>query len=1146
MKKDEPKSNKKSKLDIKPFAKSKQEAESILDTERINNLNKTQAQKKKEAAKKESDSLWNSLERNKRHSLETSEIFEGKPTGKGALEPSYPELMLMPGSLPFKATSKIGKAAVGVAEALNPIGGMRGFKPNITSSVDDVGKGFKSEIDWKKWNKEIPKNKALIQEYNAIEQQAKANGTWMKNPDGSTFQGTPEQFVQQNSENFKKAFPNPIRDENGNIQINYHGQREGKPFSIFKPSTRGAHGVGNYTFAGNREGALKYTNNEEKRLYSLYINSNNPQKTIESVFSPEFNVKTGRLQEGYDYLKVGEEQVTPIHNFLKSAVGNNGMFDMTNPNIYKSLLLGAIGAGGLGPASQIEQKQNGGYLNNQDMKRKKSKYKLGGDIPSEYNISNQTQYAPDMNWFNNSNSLPSAEMNTVGYSGDGNKKREPIYVDDLKDPRLIAYQDSSDLYKLYKYQELLTGNTGKSIDVNAKILNSSDIHKDAREALGFNFWGGSPVSHKQVTDYEKNTGKPGYLNTDIEEYKKLSNLNKNNNITIIKRDSPEFYHKSIEPVGNYKSQKGAANFIYKEPVQPVIYQKKNNILSSNIQKDYWDTDPMVLLFRQIFKQRFGEEPSRDPKIAKYDYDKAYKSGVRPVLDPEDGLYHWDSKFKADDHPNRFVDGMDTKTGRRKIEPMQSLGTQQLDVQTPNELMKQPEPQVKGTKQNYSANPLILERMNLKKGYTNEGKNLGREEFDMGGALNFYNTQIDRENEMLQKGFKFLTDTGLKLAKAGVFEMGGDLTHYQGNSHENGGIPVGQNAEVEGGETNHQGYIFSDTLKLGKKTFAQLSKEIEKKHSKRPDDKISKSAKERELNNLMQIQESTGMTNSSNKYKLGGRMKYRNAGFLPTLDGLPINKEFLPTPDGKEPFTAVDNMEDPFEFQRNYAINKNVDNMIDEMNTSKEPEPYKMDQISPLWAIGSNLGNLFNLGLAAGNKDVANLQRVKPNLVNTSSMNRLAAKELRDNLSSTSNAIRNTATTAGSYLSNEVTSRARGNNVLGEYLAKTGLANEQINNQVLNTTEGINANIQAQEQDLNQRNKDARRSVASNAISNIGNNIMDYGRDRASVNQTNAMSGLTAPTGYTWTEDKNGQLQLTKKLTSRTQAGAITPTQALNR
>ena len=54
--------------------------------------------------------------------------------------------------------------------------------------------------NWAKWNKEIPGNKPLMQEYKAIEKNSKANGSWMKNADGSVFKGTPEQFVQQRSE----------------------------------------------------------------------------------------------------------------------------------------------------------------------------------------------------------------------------------------------------------------------------------------------------------------------------------------------------------------------------------------------------------------------------------------------------------------------------------------------------------------------------------------------------------------------------------------------------------------------------------------------------------------------------------------------------------------------------------------------------------------------------------------------------------------------------------------------------------------------------------------------------------------------------------------------------------------------------------
>jgi hypothetical protein len=75
---------------------------------------------------------------------------------------------------------------------------------------------LKSEIDWVDWVKKHNKNYDVediqniiknSEEYNIIEQQTKANGTWMKNADGTPFQGTPEQFIQQQSTKFKQAYP---------------------------------------------------------------------------------------------------------------------------------------------------------------------------------------------------------------------------------------------------------------------------------------------------------------------------------------------------------------------------------------------------------------------------------------------------------------------------------------------------------------------------------------------------------------------------------------------------------------------------------------------------------------------------------------------------------------------------------------------------------------------------------------------------------------------------------------------------------------------------------------------------------------------------------------------------------------------------
>ncbi len=263
---------------------------------------------------------------------------------------------------------------------------------------------FTSEINWGKWNVEIPNNPALLSEYNTIEQTSKNAGTWMKNPDGSAFQGTPEQFVQQNSQNFKKAFPDVLKDEAGNIQKTYHGSQD--KFEIFDPNitrvgrTRGS---GIYT-SPVKERAASYANKGEKQLYEFYQNASKPQDIVEQFEKAadkrfrdflEKNPKQSKnfdkkfdefikkedelfnladedfnLQKGYDFFKASpDEYVVPFTNYPKSAIGNNGMFDMTNPNIYKALVPVAGTAGLL-----QDNKQYGGTINNNNMKNPKGMY----------------------------------------------------------------------------------------------------------------------------------------------------------------------------------------------------------------------------------------------------------------------------------------------------------------------------------------------------------------------------------------------------------------------------------------------------------------------------------------------------------------------------------------------------------------------------------------------------------------------------------------------------------------------------------------------------------------------------------------------------------------------------------------------------
>jgi len=266
---------------------------------------------------------------------------------------------------------------------------------------------FKSEINWGKWNKEIPENTQLMKEYNAIEQTTKANGTWMKNPDGSTFKGTPEQFVQQNSENFKKAFGNSkLVNPDGSPTIQYHGSA--KKFDTFDESKfqlgdSGYSGVGIYT-TPSKSTAQSYAISSSKfhsgkiepTVYELYGQANNPISSSQLIkenkgrdlfnfhrknnwkgeLTPEeslmeFDAAVADQLPNVERIRPwndAREIVFPSNKQLKSAIGNNGMFDMTNPNIYKTIV-GASVMGTLGK-NLIEKKELGGYVRTSKSGRK--------------------------------------------------------------------------------------------------------------------------------------------------------------------------------------------------------------------------------------------------------------------------------------------------------------------------------------------------------------------------------------------------------------------------------------------------------------------------------------------------------------------------------------------------------------------------------------------------------------------------------------------------------------------------------------------------------------------------------------------------------------------------------------------------------
>ena len=171
------------------------------------------------------------------------------------------------------------------------------FLTKGAKSTDDIIKqtdDFASEINWGKWNKDIPNNKALLDEYTEIEQIAKADGTWMKNADGSAFTlpdgsvGTAEQFVQTNSKNFKKAFPDYDVTYRGSDQHIPDGMR-GEFSSIYNNDVARPK-VGSGLFTGNLDLADSYGFNNMKSGNFPYFTSS--QKTLDDIIAAGGNKKS--------------------------------------------------------------------------------------------------------------------------------------------------------------------------------------------------------------------------------------------------------------------------------------------------------------------------------------------------------------------------------------------------------------------------------------------------------------------------------------------------------------------------------------------------------------------------------------------------------------------------------------------------------------------------------------------------------------------------------------------------------------------------------------------------------------------------------------------------------------------------------------
>ena len=246
---------------------------------------------------------------------------------------------------------------------------------------DNPFRTFKSELDWspkswfkkradKKWTKQD--EDALIshlQEYLDIEKKAKQNGTWLKNKDGSTFDGDPRSWVQMQSDSFKKNYNDEIlthgEDAINDLFGDFYGDGVGAGIGdkVLWTSTNKLIGktYGNdvFSLAALKNAKTNVVADAEGRPWLNVVqgkDTNNlvyPNLTndnivrINNVVDVGPNIKWSEIkyfrknETVPEYLSrkyTGDDVVIGQDVSRKSIVGNNGDFNPIDKNIYRALI----------------------------------------------------------------------------------------------------------------------------------------------------------------------------------------------------------------------------------------------------------------------------------------------------------------------------------------------------------------------------------------------------------------------------------------------------------------------------------------------------------------------------------------------------------------------------------------------------------------------------------------------------------------------------------------------------------------------------------------------------------------------------------------------------------------------------------------
>ena len=193
-------------------------------------------------------------------------------------------------------------------------------------------------------------------EMQTIKDEAIANGTFMKAPNGKPTNLNERQWLQVRTKAFKDWFGdwinNPseaskVVDENGEPLVVYHGDSD---IDITNWKVKMRDTITGY-FTANKEKAKLYA--DDGKIYGAFLNIRNPFdwykdiKKSQELLGPDWSyidkhLAEDAIAEGYDGISISKHYNSYLAisspNQIKSATDNTGEFSTTNDNIYYSVL----------------------------------------------------------------------------------------------------------------------------------------------------------------------------------------------------------------------------------------------------------------------------------------------------------------------------------------------------------------------------------------------------------------------------------------------------------------------------------------------------------------------------------------------------------------------------------------------------------------------------------------------------------------------------------------------------------------------------------------------------------------------------------------------------------------------------------------